>query len=32
MLEFLKDKDTKFYYDNVLIESGLTLHDFINLK
>ena len=30
MLEFLKDKDTDFYYENVLIPSGKTLKDFIN--
>ena len=29
MLEFLKDKDTGFYYENVLIPSGKTLKDFI---
>lgn len=32
MLEFLKDKDAQFYYDNVLIQSDKTLRDFINLK
>ena len=30
MLEFLKDKDERFYYDQVLIKSGKTLKDFIN--
>ena len=30
MLEFLKDKDIDFYYENVLIPSGKTLKDFIN--
>lgn len=30
MLEFLKDKDVDFYYENVLIPSGKTLKDFIN--
>ena len=30
LLEFLKDKDTDFYYENVLIPSGKTLKDFIN--
>ena len=29
MLEFLKDKDVDFYYENVLIPSGKTLKDFI---
>ncbi len=29
MLEFLKDKDEKYYYDNVLIPTGKTLIDFI---
>lgn len=29
MLEFLKDKDEKFYYDNVLISTGKKLIDFI---
>lgn len=29
MLEFLKDKDAKFYYENVLIKSGKTLDKFI---
>ena len=32
MLEFLKDKDEKYYYDNVLISTGKTLTDFINYK
>ncbi len=32
MLEFLKDKDEKYYYGNVLIPTGKTLADFINLK
>lgn len=30
LLEHLKDKDSKYYYDNVLIEMGKTLNDFIN--
>lgn len=29
MLEFLKDKDERFYYENVLIPTGKTLIDFI---
>lgn len=29
MLEFLRDKDEKFYYENVLIPTGKTLSDFI---
>lgn len=29
MLEFLKDKDEKFYYSDVLIPTGKTLSDFI---
>ncbi|MCI8521266.1 MAG: hypothetical protein HFE51_09915 [Clostridia bacterium] len=29
LLEHLKDKDSKYYYDNVLIEMGKTLNDFI---
>ena len=29
MLEFLKDKDEKYYYENVLIPTGKTLIDFI---
>lgn len=32
MLEFLKDKDEKFYYSDVLIPTGKTLSDFINPK
>lgn len=30
LLEHLKDKDRRYYYDNVLIEMGKTLNDFIN--
>lgn len=30
MLEHLKDKDEKYYYENVLIPSNKTLKDFIN--
>ena len=30
MLEFLKDKDEKYYYENVLIPTGKTLIDFLN--
>lgn len=29
LLEHLKDKDSQYYYDNVLIEMGETLNDFI---
>ena len=29
LLEHLKDKDRQYYYDNVLIEMGKTLNDFI---
>ena len=29
MLEFLKDKDAGFYYEQVLIKNGKTLKDFI---
>lgn len=32
LLEFLKDKDEKYYYENVLIPTGKTLADFINPK
>lgn len=32
MLEFLKNKDEKFYYSDVLIPTGKTLSDFINPK
>ena len=32
MLEFLKDKDEKFYYESVLKRSSKTLKDFIYLK
>lgn len=32
MLEFLKDKDSDFYYTDVLVQSGKTLKDFINIS
>ena len=30
LFETLKDKDTRFYYTDVLIDSGKTLQDFVN--
>lgn len=32
LLEFMKDKDEKYYYDKVLIPTGKVLSDFITLK
>ena len=29
LLEHLKDKDSQYYYDNVLVETDKTLNDFI---
>jgi hypothetical protein len=30
LYEHLKDKDTAYYYSDVLLESGKTIKDFIN--
>ena len=32
LLEFMKDKEERYYYGNVLIPTGKTLADFINYK
>ena len=32
LLEHLKDKDSAYYYENILIESGKTVSDFIDMK